>query len=72
MGSQRLTSSIALVVSHKTFMYKEMKMTTDGFSDSSFLNEGDFGLIHKRVLPSKELVAIKQLEAISWQEKRVF
>ncbi|KAM3341926.1 inactive protein kinase SELMODRAFT isoform X1 [Capsicum galapagoense] len=51
----------------KQFRYEEIAEATNGFSDTSFLAEGGFGLVHKGVLSDGLVVAVKQLKFIGSQ-----
>ncbi|XP_052189781.1 inactive protein kinase SELMODRAFT_444075-like [Diospyros lotus] len=46
----------------RQFDYKELKEATDGFSDTNFLAEGGFGIVHRGVLRDGQVVAVKQLK----------
>ncbi|KAL3720995.1 hypothetical protein ACJRO7_005760 [Eucalyptus globulus] len=62
----------ALGLSQSTFTYEELKIATDGFSNLNLLGEGGFGYVHKGVLSSGKIVAIKQLKTGSRQGEREF
>ncbi|KAK3410691.1 hypothetical protein EUGRSUZ_J02661 [Eucalyptus grandis] len=62
----------ALGLSQSTFTYEELKIATDGFSDLNLLGQGGFGYVHKGVLSSGKVVAIKQLKTGSNQGEREF
>ncbi|XP_010033701.2 LOW QUALITY PROTEIN: proline-rich receptor-like protein kinase PERK15 [Eucalyptus grandis] len=62
----------ALGLSQRTFTYEELKIATDGFSNLNLLGEGGFGYVHKGVLSSGKVVAIKQLKTGSRQGEREF
>ncbi|CAN4092792.1 unnamed protein product [Withania somnifera] len=51
----------------KQFCYEELEEATKGFSDTNFLAEGGFGLVHKGVLRDGLVVAVKQLRLIGSQ-----
>ncbi|XP_033513148.1 probable serine/threonine-protein kinase PBL21 isoform X2 [Nicotiana tomentosiformis] len=51
----------------KQFRYEELEEATNGFSDTNFLAEGGFGLVHKGVLRDGVVVAVKQLKFIGSQ-----
>ncbi|KAK4348771.1 hypothetical protein RND71_031526 [Anisodus tanguticus] len=51
----------------KQFRYEELEEATNGFSDTNFLAEGGFGLVHKGVLMDGLVVAVKQLKFIGSQ-----
>ncbi|XP_039154961.1 proline-rich receptor-like protein kinase PERK1 isoform X2 [Eucalyptus grandis] len=75
MGSARpsiLSPGMALSLSQSTFTYEELKIATDGFSNLNLLRQGGFGYVHKGVLSSGKVVAIKQLKAGSGQGEREF
>ncbi|KAK3410940.1 hypothetical protein EUGRSUZ_J02965 [Eucalyptus grandis] len=65
-------SGRALGLSQRTFTYEELKIATDGFSNLNLLGEGGFGYVHKGVLSSGKVVAIKQLKTGSRQGEREF
>ncbi|XP_062089337.1 proline-rich receptor-like protein kinase PERK1 [Humulus lupulus] len=67
-----LTPGMGLELSQGTFTYEELAKATDGFSPANLLGEGGFGYVHKGVLPSGKVVAIKQLKAGSGQGEREF
>lgn len=46
----------------RRFHYKEIEEATDMFSDTNFLAEGGFGIVHKGVLRDGQVVAVKQLK----------
>lgn len=54
------------------FTYEDLANATEGFSDTNLLGQGGFGYVHKGVLPSGEMVAIKQLKIGSGQGEREF
>ncbi|KAL3721004.1 hypothetical protein ACJRO7_005769 [Eucalyptus globulus] len=62
----------ALSLSQSTFTYEELKIATDGFSNVNLLGQGGFGYVHKGMLSSGKVVAIKQLKAGSGQGEREF
>ncbi|XP_054782062.1 proline-rich receptor-like protein kinase PERK15 [Prosopis cineraria] len=64
--------SIGLRLGPKTFTYEELALATNGFSDSNFLGEGGYGIVHKGVLPDKTSVAVKQLKSGIQQAEREF
>ncbi|XP_039159308.1 proline-rich receptor-like protein kinase PERK1 [Eucalyptus grandis] len=75
MGSARPSipaPGMALSLSQSTFTYEELKIATDGFSNVNLLGQGGFGYVHKGVLSSGRVVAIKQLKAGSGQGEREF
>ncbi|CAK9171741.1 unnamed protein product [Ilex paraguariensis] len=45
----------------RRFHFKELAEATDGFSETTFLAEGQFGLVHRGVLRDGLVVAVKQL-----------
>ncbi|XP_060199545.1 inactive protein kinase SELMODRAFT_444075-like isoform X2 [Lycium barbarum] len=51
----------------RQFRYEELEEATNGFSDTNFLAEGGFGLVHKGVLRDGLVVAVKQLKFIGTQ-----
>ncbi|KAI6671900.1 hypothetical protein NL676_006785 [Syzygium grande] len=63
---------MAVGLSQSTFSYEELKIATDGFSNFNLLGQGGFGYVHKGVLSSGKVVAIKQLKAGSGQGEREF
>ncbi|KAK3410946.1 hypothetical protein EUGRSUZ_J02973 [Eucalyptus grandis] len=62
----------ALSLSQSTFTYEELEIATDGFSNVNLLGQGGFGYVHKGMLSSGKVVAIKQLKAGSRQGEREF
>ncbi|KAL3720994.1 hypothetical protein ACJRO7_005759 [Eucalyptus globulus] len=62
----------ALGLSQSTFTYEELKIATDGFSNLNLLGQGGFGYVHKGVLSSGKVIAIKQLKTGSNQGEREF
>ncbi|XP_048140672.1 proline-rich receptor-like protein kinase PERK1 isoform X1 [Rhodamnia argentea] len=75
MGSGRPSvpsPGMALGLSQSTFTYEELKRAADGFSNLNLLGQGGFGYVHKGVLSSGKVVAIKQLKAGSGQGEREF
>ncbi|KAF8027562.1 hypothetical protein BT93_E0464 [Corymbia citriodora subsp. variegata] len=64
--------SKTLGLSQNTFTYEELKIATDGFSNLNLLGQGGFGYVHRGVLSSGKVVAIKQLKAESRQGEREF
>ncbi|XP_039159306.1 proline-rich receptor-like protein kinase PERK15 [Eucalyptus grandis] len=63
---------MALGLSQDTFTYEELKIATNGFSNLNLLGQGGFGYVHRGVLSSGKVVAIKQLKAESRQGEREF
>ncbi|KAM6585806.1 hypothetical protein CsatB_012808 [Cannabis sativa] len=59
-------------LSQGTFTHEELAKATDDFSPANLLGEGGFGYVHKGVLPSGKVVAVKQLKAGSGQGEREF
>ncbi|VVB00226.1 unnamed protein product [Arabis nemorensis] len=49
------------------YLYKELELATNGFSQSNFLAEGGFGSVHRGVLPGGQIVAVKQHKLASTQ-----
>ncbi|XP_076921480.1 inactive protein kinase SELMODRAFT_444075-like [Bidens hawaiensis] len=54
------------------FTYAELELATGGFSKANFLAEGDFGSVHRGVLPDGQAVAIKQHKLASCQGDKEF
>lgn len=54
------------------FTYEDLANATEGFSHANLLGQGGFGYVYKGVLPSGEMVAIKQLKTGSGQGEREF
>lgn len=46
----------------KQFQYNELEEATDGFSETNFVAETGFGLVHRGVLRSGLIIAVKQLK----------
>ncbi|KAL3721000.1 hypothetical protein ACJRO7_005765 [Eucalyptus globulus] len=67
-----LSPGMELGFSQNKFTYKEIKIATDDFSNLNLLGQGGFGYVHKGVLSSGKVVAIKQLKAGSRQGEREF
>ncbi|KAK3410697.1 hypothetical protein EUGRSUZ_J02674 [Eucalyptus grandis] len=65
-------NGMELGFSQNKFTYKEIKITTDDFSNLNLLGQGGFGYVHKGVLSNGKVVAIKQLKAGSRQGEREF
>jgi len=63
---------MALGLAQNTFTYDELKIATDDFSNLHLLGQGGFGYVHRGVLSSGKVVAIKQLKAESRQGEREF
>ncbi|KAJ7552413.1 hypothetical protein O6H91_06G054500 [Diphasiastrum complanatum] len=51
----------------KVFSYKELELSTNGFSEANFLAEGGFGCVHKGLLPNGQAIAVKQYKMASSQ-----
>ncbi|KAK9706023.1 hypothetical protein RND81_07G099600 [Saponaria officinalis] len=54
------------------FTYDDLKIATNGFSNVNLLGQGGFGYVHKGMLQSGKLVAVKSLKADSGQGEREF
>lgn len=54
------------------FTYEELAMATNDFSSDNLLGEGGFGYVHKGMLSSGRLIAVKQLKEGSQQGEREF
>ncbi|KAK9697673.1 hypothetical protein RND81_08G053000 [Saponaria officinalis] len=76
IGSESLfpppSPGIALGFSKNAFLYDELAVATDNFSDANILGQGGFGYVHKGVLPNGKEVAVKSLKAGSGQGEREF
>ncbi|KAI9107810.1 hypothetical protein K1719_021146 [Acacia pycnantha] len=68
------SASVGLRLGPTRFTYEELESATNGFSDSNFLGEGGYGVVHKGVHPhdKKTYVAIKQLKYGIQQAHREF
>ncbi|KAL0699481.1 hypothetical protein Bca4012_055603 [Brassica carinata] len=64
--------SLGLDFFKSTFTYEELAIATNGFSESNLLGQSRLGSVHKGVLPSGKVVAVKQLKAGSGQTEREF
>ncbi|KAJ4897694.1 proline-rich receptor-like protein kinase PERK1 [Raphanus sativus] len=58
--------------SKSTFTYEELAIATNGFSEPNLLGQGRFGYVHKGVLPSGKVVAVKHLKVGSGQREREY
>ncbi|KAH7302689.1 hypothetical protein KP509_23G083000 [Ceratopteris richardii] len=58
--------------SKSMFSYADLAAATDGFSNMNMLGEGGFGCVYKGVLPSGQMVAVKQLKSGATQGEREF
>lgn len=56
----------------KQFLYKELEEATDGFSDTNFVAEGGFGLVHRGILRNGLIIAVKQLDFVGPQRDADF
>ncbi|KAL0360755.1 UNVERIFIED_CONTAM: Proline-rich receptor-like protein kinase PERK1 [Sesamum radiatum] len=56
----------------KQFQYKELEEATDGFSDTNFVAEGEYGLVHRGVLRNGLIIAVKQLKLVGPQRDADF
>ncbi|XP_021723652.1 proline-rich receptor-like protein kinase PERK1 [Chenopodium quinoa] len=67
-------SSQGMVVgtSSSSFSYEELSVATDGFASKNLLGQGGFGYVHKGILPTGKIVAVKSLKADSGQGEREF
>ncbi|XP_074280958.1 proline-rich receptor-like protein kinase PERK5 [Silene latifolia] len=54
------------------FTYDELKIATNGFSSANLLGQGGFGYVHKGMLPTGKIVAVKSLKSGSGQGEREF
>ncbi|KAK9706024.1 hypothetical protein RND81_07G099700 [Saponaria officinalis] len=72
--SNFLSSGQGMVLGSGTiaFTYDDLKIATNGFSNVNLLGQGGFGYVHKGMLPSGKLVAVKSLKADSGQGEREF
>ncbi|KAI9107791.1 hypothetical protein K1719_021127 [Acacia pycnantha] len=68
------SASVDLRLGPTTFTYEQLALATNGFSDSNFLGEGGYGVVHKGVHPydKQTYVAIKQLKYGIQQAHREF
>ncbi|PKI71041.1 hypothetical protein CRG98_008622 [Punica granatum] len=66
------SSSFPLGFSQSAFTYEELAGATDGFSNANLLGQGGYGYVHKGVLTTGKVVAVKQLKAGSGQGEREF
>ncbi|OWM76483.1 proline-rich receptor-like protein kinase PERK15 [Punica granatum] len=72
MLSMAPSSSFPLGFSQSAFTYEELAGATDGFSNANLLGQGGYGYVHKGVLTTGKVVAVKQLKAGSGQGEREF
>ena len=56
----------------QVFTYKELEVTTEGFSEANVIGNGGFGLMYRGVLSDGTLAAIKLLRRESKQGERSF
>ncbi|KAK6115428.1 hypothetical protein DH2020_007697 [Rehmannia glutinosa] len=56
----------------KQFHYGELEEATDGFSDTNFVAEGGFGLVHRGILRNGLIIAVKQLKLVGPQRDADF
>ncbi|XP_047316997.1 inactive protein kinase SELMODRAFT_444075-like [Impatiens glandulifera] len=54
------------------FTYAELELATGGFSRDNFLAEGGYGNVHRGILPSGQVVAVKQHKLASSQGDQEF
>ncbi|KAJ1421073.1 Tyrosine-protein kinase, active site [Sesbania bispinosa] len=47
------------------FTFAELQLATGGFSQANFLAEGEFGSVHRGVLPDGQVIAVKQCKLAS-------
>ncbi|KAK4269384.1 hypothetical protein QN277_022547 [Acacia crassicarpa] len=70
------SASVGLTLGPRRFTYEELESATNGFSDSNFLGEGGYGVVHKGVHPYDVLrqtyVAVKQLKYGIQEARREF
>lgn len=45
----------------KRFAYRELQISTEGFSEKNVLGQGGFGKVYKGVLPDNTKIAVKRL-----------
>lgn len=63
---------MSLGSSQGTMTYDELAAATNNFSNDNLIGQGGFGYVHKGVLSSGKVVAVKQLKAGSGQGEREF
>ncbi|GFQ02927.1 proline-rich receptor-like protein kinase perk9 [Phtheirospermum japonicum] len=56
----------------KQFCYEELVEATDDFSDTKFVSEGGFGLVHRGVMRNGLIIAVKQLKLVGPQRDADF
>ncbi|KAK6115422.1 hypothetical protein DH2020_007691 [Rehmannia glutinosa] len=56
----------------KQFHYGELEEATDGFSDTNFVAEGGFCLVHRGILRNGLIIAVKQLKLVGPQRDADF
>ncbi|KAL9172505.1 hypothetical protein ABFS82_03G052500 [Erythranthe guttata] len=56
----------------KQFQYTELEEATDGFSDTNFVAEGGFGLVHRGVLRNGLVISVKELGLVGPQRDADF
>ncbi|XVE52092.1 hypothetical protein DITRI_Ditri02bG0093500 [Diplodiscus trichospermus] len=68
------SSSPGMAIGHSvgTFTYEDLALATEYFSDANLIGQGGFGYVHKGVLKTGKVVAVKQLKAGSGQGEREF
>ena len=67
-----LSRSNTSVGSEAPFTYDQVLLGTTGFSEAHLLGQGDFGYVHKGVLPGGKEVAVKQLKIGSQHGEQEF
>lgn len=56
----------------QVFTYKELEVSTSGFSEGNVIGKGGFGVVYRGVLSDGTVAAIKVLNRVGKQGERAF